>query len=107
MKPVPDLAEFLPGTIRYFDPSHRAGQPMTAEKFETPYDSWHKEWKAAHPDQDDTWAPFYTAMEWYLAKWLKECRISHAATDKLLMIPKVPLLHHFLVYLTNAFMIVC
>lgn len=87
-KSVPDLGDFLPGSVRHFNPAHRAGQPITPDRYDTPYESWHKEWKKANPGKDDTWAPFFTPMEWHLTKWLKECRIGHGETDRLLQLPK-------------------
>lgn len=103
--PPPDGGDFLPGCIRHFDPARRAGAPMRSpnadapEEYLTPYECWHNDWKEKHKDKDATWAPFLNSMDWYIAHWLKSCRIGHAETDRFLAIPGVS----FLVFRTHIF----
>lgn len=84
-----------PGCVRTFPAHYMAGQPVSVvdgqppEQYLTPYEIWHNAWQREHPRVDSTWAPFYTEMEWCLAKWLKESRISEADINTLLDIPMV------------------
>lgn len=91
----PDQGDFLPGCTRQFDPKRRAGAPVREspnkppERYLTPYELWYNDWKEKHQGEDATWAPFRNELDWYLAHWLKSCRIGHAETDRLLAIPGV------------------
>lgn len=91
----PDNDGFHPGCVRHFPPHRRAGAPVPEspdrppEKYETPYDTWHREWKDRHPNITPDWAPFSSAIDWYLAQWLMESRIGKGQIDRLLQISGV------------------
>lgn len=86
---------FLPGCIRHFPENRRAGAPVSESpdqppcQYETPYDTWHREWKECHPDLNSRWAPFSTRIGWCLAEWLMDSRVGKGQIDRLLAIPGV------------------